>query len=50
MPADAKSPKKPRNNRAALTHMTGHTLRHPDHVGLDTGNRIRAGRPPLPTA
>ncbi len=29
MPADAKSPKKLRNNRAALTHKTGYALRRP---------------------
>ncbi|MFG3293028.1 hypothetical protein ACGF3G_30040 [Streptomyces sp. NPDC048179] len=33
MPADATSPKKPRENRAALTHRTGYALRHPDRVG-----------------
>ncbi|MGW5658686.1 class I SAM-dependent methyltransferase [Streptomyces sp. NPDC003758] len=32
MPADAKSPKKLRNNRAALTHKTGYALRHPGRV------------------
>ncbi len=33
MPADAKSPKKLRHTRAALTHKTGYALHHPDHVG-----------------
>ncbi|WP_217551847.1 hypothetical protein [Streptomyces sp. GbtcB6] len=33
MPADAKSPKKLRSNRAALTHKTGYALRHPGRVG-----------------
>lgn len=32
MPADAKSPKKLRNNRAALTHKAGYALRHPGRV------------------
>ncbi|MFF7982815.1 class I SAM-dependent methyltransferase [Streptomyces sp. NPDC007901] len=32
MPADATSPKKLRENRAALTHRTGYALRHPGRV------------------
>ncbi|QIY67929.1 hypothetical protein HEP84_23300 [Streptomyces sp. RLB1-33] len=36
MPADATSPKKLRNSRAAATHRTGYALRFIDH--LDTGN------------
>ncbi|MEU1167133.1 class I SAM-dependent methyltransferase, partial [Streptomyces sp. NPDC005921] len=32
MPADATSPKKLRENRAALTHKTGYALRHPGRV------------------
>ncbi|MET9086400.1 class I SAM-dependent methyltransferase [Streptomyces sp. NPDC004237] len=32
MPADATSPKKLRENRAALTHQTGYALRHPGRV------------------
>jgi hypothetical protein len=32
MPADAKSPKKLRHTRAALTHKTGYALRHPGRV------------------
>ncbi|MFD5794882.1 hypothetical protein ACFWIO_15290 [Streptomyces diastatochromogenes] len=32
MPADAKSPKKRRTNRAALAHETGYALRHPGRV------------------
>ncbi len=33
MPKDAKSPKKLRSNRAALTHKAGYALRHPERVG-----------------
>ncbi|MFF9814433.1 class I SAM-dependent methyltransferase [Streptomyces sp. NPDC014006] len=32
MPADAKSPRKLRSNRAALTHKVGYALRHPERV------------------
>ncbi|MEU4134350.1 class I SAM-dependent methyltransferase [Streptomyces wuyuanensis] len=41
MPADATSPKKLRNNRAALTHKVGYALRHPGRV---TPYLRRAGR------
>lgn len=30
MPADAKSPKEPRDSRAGLTHRAGHALCHPE--------------------
>ncbi|MEW2470193.1 class I SAM-dependent methyltransferase [Streptomyces sp. NPDC046994] len=48
MPADTKTPKKLRNNRAALTHKTGYALRHPSRVipylrraGRDAWLRLR---------